>query len=73
VTLKIVPGGGHTMITWRALIPPMLEWMTPQLSREVTVLEAQRARAAEKAAAAKRKKAAEAKGKKAAARSSPRA
>jgi len=68
VTLKIVPGGGHTMITWRALIPPMLEWMTPRLAREVTVEQAQRDRAAQKAAAAKRKKAA---AKKAAGRSSP--
>jgi enterochelin esterase-like enzyme len=32
VTLKIVPGGGHTMFTWRTLLPPMLEWMTPQLA-----------------------------------------
>jgi enterochelin esterase-like enzyme len=70
VTLKIVPGGGHTMITWRALIPPMLEWMTPRLAREVTVEQAQRDRAAQKAAAAKRKKAA---AKKAAGRSSPAA
>jgi enterochelin esterase-like enzyme len=57
VILKTVPGGGHTMITWRALIPPMLEWMTPQLAHEITVEQAQRARAAKKAAAAKRKKA----------------
>ena len=56
------------MITWRALIPPMLEWMTPRLAREVTVEQAQRDRAAQKAAAAKRKKAA---AKKAAGRSSP--
>jgi enterochelin esterase-like enzyme len=58
VMLKVVPGGGHTMITWRALIPPMLEWMTPQLAREVIVEQTQRARAAERAAAARRKKAA---------------
>jgi enterochelin esterase-like enzyme len=60
VTLKIVPGGGHTMITWRALIPPMLEWMTPQLARGVTVEQVRRDRAAQKAAkaaAASRKKA----------------
>jgi enterochelin esterase-like enzyme len=31
VTLKFVPGGGHTMFTWRALIPLLLEWMTPRL------------------------------------------
>jgi enterochelin esterase-like enzyme len=58
VVLKTVPGGGHTMITWRALIPPMLEWMTPKLAHEITVEQAQKARAAQKAAAAKRKKAA---------------
>ncbi len=30
--LDIVPGGGHTMATWRALVPSMLEWMTPLLT-----------------------------------------
>jgi len=50
VILKTVPGGGHTMITWRALIPPMLEWMTPRLAQEITVEQAQQARAAQKAA-----------------------
>jgi enterochelin esterase-like enzyme len=57
VILKTVPGGGHTMITWRALIPPMLEWMTPQLAHEIIVEQAQQARAAQKAAAARHKKA----------------
>ncbi len=28
VVLREVPGGGHTMYTWRALLPPMLSWMT---------------------------------------------
>jgi enterochelin esterase-like enzyme len=56
--LKTVPGGGHTMLTWRALVPPLLEWMTPQLAREVTVEQAKLEKAAQKAAAAKRKKAA---------------
>jgi enterochelin esterase-like enzyme len=58
VTLKIVPGGGHTMVTWRALIPPMLEWMTPQLADEVTTQQAQKEQAVKKAAkaAAKHKK-----------------
>ncbi len=28
----MVPGGGHTMATWRALVPSMLEWMTPLLT-----------------------------------------
>ena len=67
VTLKVAPGAGHTMTTWRALVPPMLEWMTPRLAREVTIEQAQRARAAERAAAAKRAKAAAAKRAKAAA------
>jgi enterochelin esterase-like enzyme len=31
--LDIVPGGGHTMATWRALTPPLLEWMTPLLTQ----------------------------------------
>jgi enterochelin esterase-like enzyme len=35
VTLQIVPGGGHTMLTWRKLLPGMLEWMTPRLARVV--------------------------------------
>lgn len=25
-------GGAHNMATWRALIPPLLEWMTPRLN-----------------------------------------
>jgi enterochelin esterase-like enzyme len=32
VTLDIEPGGGHNMATWRALVPPLLEWMTPRLT-----------------------------------------
>jgi enterochelin esterase-like enzyme len=28
VTLMTVPGGGHTMFTWRKLFAPLLEWMT---------------------------------------------
>ncbi len=30
--LHIVPGGGHTMATWRDLAPALLEWMTPLLT-----------------------------------------
>ncbi len=30
--LDIVPGGGHTMATWRDLAPALLEWMTPLLT-----------------------------------------
>lgn len=40
VTLKLVPGGGHTALTWRALLTPMLEWMTPDLARQVALAEA---------------------------------
>ena len=32
VQLNVVPGGGHTMATWRALVPSLLEWMTPLLT-----------------------------------------
>ena len=50
VTLKVVPGGGHTMFTWRALIPAMLEWMTPHLAFDARLNDmhaaAQKARAA---------------------------
>jgi enterochelin esterase-like enzyme len=34
VQLHMEPGGGHTMTTWRALMPPLLEWMTPGLTEE---------------------------------------
>ena len=37
VTVKLVPGDGHTMVTWRGLLPGMLSWMTRGLSQEVTV------------------------------------
>ena len=32
VRLIVVPGGGHTMATWRALVPSLLEWITPLLT-----------------------------------------
>jgi enterochelin esterase-like enzyme len=32
VQLHIEPGGGHTMTAWRAMMPSLLEWMTPALS-----------------------------------------
>ncbi len=35
VELHTVPGGGHTMYTWRALVPQMLRWMTPRLAAAV--------------------------------------
>jgi enterochelin esterase-like enzyme len=31
VVLHLAPGGEHNMATWRALVPPLLEWMTPRL------------------------------------------
>src|SRR5579875_3849349 len=35
VVLKLVPSGGHTMLTWRLLVTPMLVWMTPRLATNV--------------------------------------
>lgn len=32
VPLVMAPGGGHTMFTWRGLLAPMLEWITPRLT-----------------------------------------
>jgi S-formylglutathione hydrolase FrmB len=57
VTLKIVSGGGHTMFTWRALMTPLLEWMTPKLEN-VALAKQQRqaAKAKKKAATAQHKK-----------------
>jgi enterochelin esterase-like enzyme len=51
VTLKLVPGGGHTMFTWRMLLAPMLHWMTPKLADKAALANA---RAARKAAAVSR-------------------
>ena len=34
VTLRLMPGGGHSMFTWRSLASPMLAWMTPRLTVE---------------------------------------
>jgi hypothetical protein len=56
VTLRLVPGSGHTMPTWRRLLPPMLRWMTNGLAREVSLYNspaAQRRRAAAAAALAR--------------------
>ncbi len=33
VPLKLTPGGGHDMATWRAEIPQMLQWATPELAQ----------------------------------------
>jgi S-formylglutathione hydrolase FrmB len=46
VTLKIIPGGGHTMYTWRQLLAPMLQWMTPNLAKQAVFADAQAARKA---------------------------
>jgi len=35
VPLDIVPGGGHQATVWRAALTPMLDWMTPQLAKQV--------------------------------------
>jgi enterochelin esterase-like enzyme len=32
VQLILAPGGGHTMFTWRALVPSLLEWVTPRVT-----------------------------------------
>jgi enterochelin esterase-like enzyme len=34
VTIRFAPGGGHTMLTWRQLLPPMLRWMTQGLAQQ---------------------------------------
>jgi len=46
VTLKVVRGGGHTMYTWRGLMPSLLEWMTPRLAGEAALQQARQAREA---------------------------
>jgi enterochelin esterase-like enzyme len=56
VTVKLTPGDGHTMLTWRGLLPGMLAWMTSGLNQEVTLYNspaAQQRRAAEAKAAAR--------------------
>jgi enterochelin esterase-like enzyme len=53
VTLKVVPGDGHTMPTWRRLLPPMLTWMTRGLSQEVAEYNSPAARGRRSAAAAR--------------------
>lgn len=40
VPFKVVPGGGHTMFTWRILLPQMLAWMTPRLANEAAAADA---------------------------------
>jgi enterochelin esterase-like enzyme len=59
VTLMVVSGGGHTMFTWRALMPPLLEWMTPKIAEIAATLTRQEEKARAVAAAAQPKKRAE--------------
>ena len=33
VPVHLIDGGGHSMFTWRGLVPSMLAWMTPRLAR----------------------------------------
>jgi enterochelin esterase-like enzyme len=51
VTMKFVPGGGHTMFTWRALIAPLLEWMTPRVTTQAQLADQRAARRAGRLAA----------------------
>ena len=46
VVLDVVSGGNHTMFTWRTLLPPMLEWMTPRLATNANLAEARAKRLA---------------------------
>ncbi len=43
VPLVLTPGGGHTMATWHAEVPPMLTWMTNTLVYETSYQATQRA------------------------------
>jgi enterochelin esterase-like enzyme len=56
VTLKVVRGGGHTMYTWRGLMPSLLEWMTPRLAEEAALQQAREAHADHRAAGVQRTK-----------------
>jgi enterochelin esterase-like enzyme len=42
VQLKLIPGGGHTMYTWRLLLPQMLSWITPRLANEAAAADRQK-------------------------------
>ena len=37
VPFRLVPGGGHTAFTWRALLSPMLQWMTVSLAHQAAL------------------------------------
>ncbi|MGH3275239.1 MAG: alpha/beta hydrolase [Streptosporangiaceae bacterium] len=51
VPLQVVPGSGHTMFTWRVLVPSMLSWMTPRLAREAAAADKRAAPPGQAAAA----------------------
>ena len=55
VPLVVIPGGGHQGSVWRAVLRPMLNWMTPQLAQQAADADAVAARAAAAEAAAARK------------------
>ncbi len=46
VQLEFVRGGGHTMATWRVLVPQLLKWMTPKLAINVKLAQARARRLA---------------------------
>jgi enterochelin esterase-like enzyme len=54
VTVRLAPRGGHTMLTWRLLLPPMLSWMTRGLAQQVALYYSPAARARRAAAARRR-------------------
>jgi hypothetical protein len=39
VPLMVVKGGGHEAAVWRAALPPLLKWMTPQLTAAIRRVE----------------------------------
>jgi hypothetical protein len=45
VTIRLTPADGHTMLTWRLLLPPMLSWMTRGLAQQVALYYSLAARA----------------------------
>ena len=52
VTLRFV-AGGHSMYTWRELLSPMLEWMTPKLAVNAALVRARAERLAHQRIAAR--------------------
>jgi enterochelin esterase-like enzyme len=54
VPLTITPGAGHSMVTWRTEVPPMLKWMTEGLAQAVQKEAVAQSRAAASVLAAER-------------------